>query len=101
MSRRVKKLIKKIMGIIGEIPTAVAVIIIAVFDGLGVAYFVNCSSYTSKFSMLKHYFPGTKIIWLFLGIVGWAIAMQLFSIAFERLLGKLRDRRAERRGSTK
>lgn len=93
-----KKIFKTIRKVTNRIPAAVAVIAIAIVDGLCLAYLVNGSP---RFATLKHYFPGTKMIWLFLGVAGMVIVMQLFSIAFERLLGKLRDRRAVRRGSIK
>ena len=95
MKKRIFRTIRKVTD---RIPTAVAVIAIAIFDGLSLAYLVNSSP---RFALLKYHFPGTKMIWLFLGVAGMVIAMQLFSIAFERLLGKSRDCRAERRGSTK
>ena len=93
-----KRFFKKIRNIVNKIPAVATIVALAVFTGIGAVYFVNSSP---RIALLRRYFPGFKMVWLFLGVAGMAIAMQLFSIAFERLLGKLRDYRAERRGSTK
>lgn len=93
--RTLAKTIKKnLFTFLGKVPVSVAVIAIAVFDGLGIAYLVNSSSTSSKFALLRYYFPGTKIIWLVAGVAYSAIIMQLLSMAIERLLGKLSNHRA-------
>lgn len=92
MKKLTKTIKKNLFTLLGKVPVSVVVIAIAVFDGLGAAYLVNSSSTSSKFALLRYYFPGAKIIWLIVGVACWTIAMQLFSIAFERLLGKLRTR---------
>ena len=93
MKKLTKTIKKNLFTLLGKVPVSVVVIAIAVFDGLGAAYLVNSSSTSSKFALLRYYFPGTKIIWLVAGVACSAIIMQLLSMAIERLLGKLSNHR--------
>lgn len=92
MKKLTKTIKKNLFTLLGKVPVSVVVIAIAVFDGLGAAYLVNSSSTSSKFALLRYYFPGTKMVWLFAGVACSAIIMQLLSMAIERLLGKPSNR---------
>lgn len=85
MKNLIRTIKKNLFTLLGKTPVSVVVIAIAVFDGLGAAYFLQ---YSSKIAMLKSFFQEDKFLVIIAGAIGFAAILHAATVAFERLMQK-------------
>lgn len=84
--RTLAKTIKKnLFTFLSKVPVSVAVIAIAVFDGLGAAYFLQ---YSSNIAVIKSFFQEDKFFVIIAGAIGFAAILHAVTVAFERFMQK-------------